>query len=442
MIAGGQIGSAALVAGVGAGLALAFTSDRACWVVYVASTTASGQSLTLGPVTILPEHVVLVVVGIRALGQRSERSGRSTRRLKLGQLAFLLTLWSVLNLAVSIIMAPEPEQSLRLLIWTFTNIVALAFLFRWQMPVLTMVRDGLGTLVVLYAVYLVQWAQANATGTQNLTVDVDYASDAFRAKGLMLEPNLLAALALLWLAVAYAYRRELSVQMLFLSVAVLGAGILATYTRVSMVGFAIVGTLLIWEMTQRRQKGSANVRMFIWVAALGLIVWQLATPAYPASTGEADGILSALTVRIANLLQFSTGTAAFRLDAVSVALTEIFRGEWLGHGYNSFPQTHFNPFTSDGRSYIGVLWVALLYDGGIFGLLIFLAMFALAWRAAPAGSWPFFLCFVLVSTATNPIWYAFPWLTLALILKRGLGGAHHLSRAFEEPRLRTTAERP
>lgn len=410
-----QIRALVLLTAVAVAMFYASTSSRACWIIYVAATTASGQSVSFESVTLLPEHLVLVLLGVRLLAERQRRSSAKTWPIR--NMAVVLTSWLILNFAVSLLLAPSPSQSVRLLLWTSANILALTLIVCWNVSLLNLVRDGLWTIVALYGTYVALWLQANFTGVMGPTVDVDYATTAFRAKGLMLEPNLFAALALLWLSVAYIFRRSLSTTLILLAVCILGGGIIATYTRASMIGFAVVATMLIGHLA-RGGRDSAKVRTILWLVAVAAIVWLILTPPSPDSgPDDAGGIATALGGRLAAILDFGSGTAAYRLNSVSVAWSEISGGDWMGHGYNSFPQTHFDALASDGRSYIGVLWVVLLYDGGVFGLVLFLTLMVMAWRVTPAGSWVLFFSFVIVSTATNPIWYAFPWIAFALVLK-------------------------
>lgn len=395
-------------------------SERVAWVIYCAGLSMSGLSIQALGQQILIEHVMLFVllVQIILLGRRDAVS-IPKRRFLLTLAASLMVSWFVLIILTSLLNAPAPSESMRLLFWLLLNFVALICVFQMKMSSSKMVRDGAITIIVVAGIYLVAWIYANATSTLTDFVEKDYASSTYRLKGLMLEPNLLAAYYLLFLCVAYAFRQHLSSALYWCVVIASSTIVFATYTRTAWIFIALIIALSLLQ----QKTAWIKILLVPFVLLVASLVFSL--EAWSGSTERS--IVGTAIGRLEELFDFESGTGGFRMRTWQIAVEEIARdGMLLGHGYNGFTQSHESSITGDGRLYLGLLWLALLYDGGIFAFLLFVTAFVLCWRLAGRKAALFFLAFIAVSTSTNPTWYAFPWVLMALVL-REVGGSARLT---------------
>lgn len=426
---GDLLGAFGAAAGV-AGLVWGLMSHRVAWILYVAAMASSGISIQVLGQTVLPEHVLLIVLICHALFapraaedlKGSARAYKQEARLRLALV--LLVAWLVLLSVMSAFNASVPEQSLRLIMWLAINVVAAVVVYKSRQDLFRMIRDALSTMIVLIVIAITGWAFASATSTLNIFVEKDYASETFRMKGLMLEPNLLAAICLLWLCLAYIFHKAITRRLFWCAVIFMSVAIFLTYTRTAWVMLAVLVVAAVI-------KASSHVsRLFVIpvVLLITLIAFESASNV-GLPQGE-NSITGTVSDRAEDMFNFATGTGAFRLITWEIAAEEIARdGILFGHGYNAFPQSHENFITGSGQLYLGFFWLALLYDAGLLGFLSFLFAFILIWRSGAKGSYILFLSFIALSISTNPTWYAFPWVLAILAVRADAMDRGTLGRA-------------
>lgn len=416
-IVNGDLGLSALLSLSVVCICFAACSIRFSWICFVASLMMSGLSVQILGFGLLPEHAFMVILlchGAR-IGFRRTRLSRSsssgTINIKMTVAGILIVSWFLVLAAFSALNAPSPDQSLRLMAWVALNLLAVFVVTSARNKHPSLVSDGLKTSLAVMLVFITGWLVANATSTPNIFVEADYASSTYRLKGLMLEPNLLAAVSLLWLCIGYIYQHEMPKITYWLAIAVLSFGIFMTYTRAAWIVLILLVARLAWT-------GAAKQRGLVFCAFL-IVVPLLALVISGGISYSSASILDTIQMRFESLLDFQSGTGAYRTRTWEVAWKEIqLDGWWTGHGYNSFSQTHFSNETSDGTLYLGLLWLSLIYDGGLLAFIAFTAAFLTLWLNSRSGSTWFFVAFIILSTSTNPTWFMFPWALAALSITR------------------------
>jgi hypothetical protein len=121
-----------------------------------------------------------------------------------------------------------------------------------------------------------------------------------------------------------------------------------------------------------------------------------------------------------NLINFQSGTARYRQNVYSQALSEI-PDTWLhllfGRGYASFPEMH--PVDSSGVSsgYLSNAFIGLLYETGLIGTLIFLILIGIYIHGSSKRFEVllYSAALMIVSLTTSPLWLIFPWFYLKIL---------------------------
>jgi hypothetical protein len=229
------------------------------------------------------------------------------------------------------------------------------------------------------------------------------------------------------------------------------AGMVASLTRGAWLGFAVV--LIIFALVPRRgtrrNAGIERVAVLVMVIPIVAIVgWYVMSQASAATTGDVTGAIGAKAEEAFN---FSSGTGRGRLIEWQTAAADIKGSPLLGLGVNAY--SFYHPSTGEDQrpAYIGNLWVRVLYESGIVGLLLFTGfVLAVLWPSralfrsrgdmAPlARAFTFgwaSLCIAYVGTDSMLLMW--PWLLL------GLTRAAHLiaERQYEGLRREALSARP
>lgn len=414
-IAGLSLGASAVLAAVVSLMAFSFYSFRAAWICFSAAMTMSGISHQFLGLGLLPEQVLLVALLLHAFKRVMTRGrGRASHlhaRTGLGIASLLIGSWLLIVSSYSAFSAPIPSQSLRLVVWVIINVVSIFIVCHLAESPADLVRDGLITTTLMTVLFVFGWLVANLTHSGNSFVEADYASSTYRLKGLMLEPNLLASLSLMWLCVSYAFRKQICARVYWAALVVLSFGIFITYTRAAWIILIFLIVASVWTMTSRNRGLVLAVLVAFVPLAILVVFGDDGT-----STGSISGTIQG---RFDSLLDFDSGTGAYRTRTWDLAWQDIKRdGLWYGHGYNSFSQTHFSNETSNGTLYLGLLWLSLIYDGGLLAFSAFVLALLLMWHASVKGSWWLYVALVTLSTSTNPTWFMFPWVLAAILVSK------------------------
>ncbi|MCJ7509041.1 MAG: O-antigen ligase family protein [candidate division Zixibacteria bacterium] len=123
-------------------------------------------------------------------------------------------------------------------------------------------------------------------------------------------------------------------------------------------------------------------------------------------------------------------TVTFRLIRIDLALNEWKISPLLGLGTNSFGQRYYDPSRENAPDYLGVLFVQNLYDTGIIGLGLILALIILQvkkgvkflklssnpkYKTLMKGLLIGFLALVAMYQSTSAFWFGFNWIYLGLM---------------------------
>ncbi|MGO2112117.1 MAG: O-antigen ligase family protein [Pseudoclavibacter sp.] len=117
------------------------------------------------------------------------------------------------------------------------------------------------------------------------------------------------------------------------------------------------------------------------------------------------------------------GTVGFRMKIIEMALDNLHGANlWFGNGTNTFGITHIQPDTPGNVSgHIIILPVQVLYDAGIVGLALLVALFVTAFAYTPAPRKPVaagvLAAFLVSATMTSFFWFAITWLMFAVLLR-------------------------
>lgn len=383
-------------------------NGRIFWIIFVASLFMSGIELRIGGLVLLPEHIALTILIYASWRHR----GSFSRSSSAAGIVFLVALWWIVLFLISVMVSLNPGQSVRLLLWILINIVAAVSVFLLKLEIRIMISDAIRVSVVGCVVSLVGWAVANTTGSLNQFVEKDYASNSSRLQGLMQEPNLFACYLTLLACILYVYRKDIPGKIVVTYFVVAGVTVTLTYTRVAWVFFGLALILMIL-----RQVNFFGKILFVLGVSLATLLLPYILFSLSASS---ESVGTAITSRVGNIFDFSSGTGALRILTTDQAIDEMTRsGSWItGLGFNAYPQRHDAGVTSYAANYLGNLWIALPYDGGVISTVAFALAVGVLWVGTLRyGSTIFILSFIAFSSTTNPIWFSFVWAFAALILR-------------------------
>jgi hypothetical protein len=249
-------------------------------------------------------------------------------------------------------------------------------------------------------------------------------ADDGRLVGLSFETNIFASQIACWLAVMYVMRGQLTPGERRLVIPLVLAVTLAE-TRAAWLALIALFLVILWE--HRRGWSAAIVTCGLMAAAgagtLTALAPQLTT------TGSPDGFWWRLT----HILDTTQGTGAYRVGIYRVAIADIDSVHRLlfGAGPNSFSQFHLIDSTGTAAPYLSNVWLAMVYDTGIVGLLLFLAVVLGAisgLHVLGVGRWAVPISLLLCASATNLFWFQYAWVCLALVAAptvATVGRRHH-----------------
>lgn len=395
--------------------------QRAAFVASVILMAFPTIRIGTGAVGILPEHLAILLLLLVVLRRRRYERAASPKAARAGLV--LIVLWWLFTLLASLFIAPEPLQSLRLMIWVAANIIIAALVYSLRKIIPTCISTMTWALVTIMVWNLGGWAVAQSSGSLNDFVESDYATSVFRIKGLFLEPNLYAAFITLALAALYTWARSVSALAYWMFAAVGTVSIYLTFTRVAWVALALILTASIVRVFRRRP-AELSVMLLVVLSMLTLALINTDTASSPRS---GDPVFDATIGRIVALFDTDHGTGFTRVLTIESALNDLTTSEawWTGFGFNGYSQVHDSGVTSYARPYLPTLWIAIFYDGGIIAGFCFTLAAVVFWLSSRRqGSTLFFLSFALLAGATNNIWFAFPWVFGGMIMAASAIACH------------------
>lgn len=403
-----------LILALGGGLAAARFRDAPVLALSVLAFLAwsSRATVEVGSVNVRVEQPAVLLLGAYLLATRI-----GLVRALLNRYRFLvagLGIWMGAALASSLLLAPEPVASLRIVTWWALSLCAAGVAASLAVRV-SRVDQLIGALVGVAAIHV---AIAALAGVSGRVLGVEWggfgwtgAGYGFRANGLAWEPNIFASGAAMVIPLAcYRYLRT-GRALDLLALAVLGFGVWVSLTRTVWVALAI-GVAVYGLLLFVRQRSAARawapqlaigvLALFVGTGIGGLFTASLSTtdpgllavrppeaaagelpplptPARPeeptpaptaAPTGARPSAPPLIPVDLT-----STDNLAFRLVRLRQAVEDVSRSPWIGLGANSFGQRHADPSQNFRPDYLGMLPFTVLYDAGMVGLIGFATFF-------------------------------------------------------------------
>lgn len=386
---------------------------------------ASRPTISIAGMNMHLEQPLIAITAV-VLTWQSRSSIRRLLRLTWPAL-FGLAIWFGAAATSSLVIAPEPAPSLRVVAWIGISIVGawVALLVAERFP--AALRHGSAFVVAgLVEVVIAIWALASGglLGIGWGGWSFGQGAGVFRAFALAWEPNIYASAVALTLPFAiHRYRlsrarRDLAI------VGLLCFGVGLGLTRASWVALA-VGALAYWLLVgvgERRTRGfAAHLATVLPILVLataggtlvGLQIRSIEPPLLAVSRGA-----TAVPIQLPPLAGSTPGPIAappssaasgpggpdnggveprppvdlgsdtnlsFRLTRMQQAIHDLTASPWLGLGANSFGQRHADPTQSFLPDYLGVFPLTIVYDAGMIGFagFLFFAQWAIRtiWRS-------------------------------------------------------------
>lgn len=414
-----------IIAGVGVQLALgalaatalvfiSLINERSAWVVFTLAMFTNRFPIPFGPATLRLEHLALLLLVFCLITRRRAGSSRQPQLERLTAAMTVLALWILLSVVTSTINAPEAARSLYI-VALYVLAVTAFMVATGERDAAWRVRASTVVLSVMCALSVLSWVMAETFDYATPLVILNSYEDTHRTQGLLFEPNFLGSACAMWLCLLYAYRRTFTSRALLVHTLLLTSALILTLTRAAWLSAILVAVVAVLRTLPRRP-GLVVTALSLASASLLAIVTVM-----PISARED------ISARLRGLFDFTSGTGRFRAEGWEVALDQLTSYDaWVfGLGTNSYSQRNVSAFTSSGEGYLGNFWLGLIYDTGIIGFLLIVTALALIANSATRKTEMLLLIGVvgLNSLTTSPLWFAYPWVALALMRHAGTAAA-------------------
>lgn len=365
------------------------------------------------------EHFTLILLAVACvLHARSAVLRRMPSRTELAAFAFVV--WCAVS---SLINSPQPGKSLTIVGWYLMDVLILWLLvglieagdISWE----GLARNGIRVAAAAGWLASVLWLLALARGN-HVGVQYDYATGNIAAAGVSYEGNILGSQSVLWLGMAITYARRSGERIPMIVLLGLLAGLATSLARAAWLGGAVMAAVVFLvagsksrryrDRRRHRRRTASAVRAFATTMAISAFLVAMAA-------GGGAVISKGLV-----LFQLHETTGAYRLKSVVSATADIRAAGFksaIGLGTNSFGQRHDEPSQPGKPGYLGILPLVIIYDTGIPGAILATA-FAIGvlrrGRYGPGTHAGILAGLAVAATATNPMWFAFVWVVIALLL--------------------------
>lgn len=377
------------------------------WICYFLSISMTGAVLHVGPALVRAEMLALPLLVICVIriksgeGMTGVISRLSPRTLSLAIAYFA---WASTTTAVN---APTPFPSLWILLQILAGFLAFASLRVSDEEKLKMIKSGSFVLGAIAGLSLLSWVARTYLGLPpGLTPGV--AVDG-RLIGFSFETNIFASQCVGWVALCSRWWRDLGRGVRIANVLLCFSVILAG-TRAAWIALLFVMALSGFESARTSYKW-----FFGLIAGAGVALLTL-----PAFMQVDLSDRNSLAWRLGNLFSTDEGTGAYRAGIYETAIADIDSlGRALaGSGINSFSQFHLMDPTGVSASYLSSIWLAVLYDTGIVGLILFFGLIgSVVYSCHSRRDGIIVVVSLLIcASATNLIWFQYPWIYLALLI--------------------------
>lgn len=382
---------------------LSIRSIRWAWSIFFFALCANGLQVTVGGFTVRPEYLATPLFLLALYTYARREPGVRTR----SPIAVGLIIGSVGLVAVGItsgmLFAPETAASLRMAVQLIVALIAVVPLTRVALDPRFVVRSGTAILSAISTVSVVSFVVDPST----------------RVAGLAFEPNIMGCLCAGWIGVVYYFAGDRSVvsRQVLLLTAPIALALILTTTRAAWIALAIIVVCVMG-----RNAAKYPVAIVCSLLAFTVGVAYLHDVYY--RVGDADTFLW----RVVHVIDVESGTGAYRLQLWNIAIDQIAARDWssaIGTGFNSFPQ--FNPVdpTNVAAAYLSSMWLGLIYDVGFVGISFFavLAVSLFLGVQHKKHALPLFVALAICTSVTNVIWFAFPWVFMALTVTAARTGS-------------------
>lgn len=371
----------------------------------------------------------------------------------------------VWNVVTTLVFSPSLTWSASILIWLFIDLLLLVSMMALAEGADLAARLGRGSVAPWALVGFAAYVVANLTrGQVALGTDFDYLYEVYVARVTAIEANIYASILVFWTLLTITRRGMGRWESAAIAVAV-PLGLVASQTRTAVfslvLGLGVFGVFTLlsgrssWRERLTRVLPSAVlvatlVVTFAIVAALGgtapadRSLPATASPSAslsptgdgstpsPAPTREPDPSNPEQQNKIGDV-DFQGGTIAFRLEVARLAAQEMHGVNlWFGNGTNTFGLRHEQPGTPGVSGHIIMLPVQVLYDTGIVGLTLLVALFVCVFVCVPRPRKPvaagLLVSYLLSATLTSMFWFAITWILLAVLLRPLADDERDLSR--------------
>lgn len=434
------------IAGAGAAAYLVPLRPTVAFGIIFLLASVSRLTIELPFGTMRMEHPAIAFAALALLIDRRGPLYRlqRPRRSELAILGLLCGYLAVLAVS-SIVAAPQPLASLRIVAWTAISLVGgvVAYILLRTEPVGAerWFRIG-GFLLALAGIGIAAWyffqGPSDIPGMSSPTMP-------WRKVGAYAwEPNLYASFlaATAPFAVERLRQRRFGRDVLVVTVILfaMGFGITRGAYLGLVAGFGAYGILLLGRRAIGRESLPAfAVSALATVAGLllsgSILATPLATPdgqpsnpvETPVATNgspapSAAGASPSANPATATLVPETPDTIQHRLDRVAPALEDLATSPWIGLGAASFGQRHADSSSGGAPDHIAILVLALPYEAGIIGALFFslaVALLLLALVRASRSGWAMGLAAAYLAAivtllvayqATNALVFGLNWL--------------------------------
>lgn len=358
------------------------------------------------------------------------------------------------NVVTTLVFSPSLTWSASILIWLAIDLLLLVSMMTLAEGAELAGRIGRLSVapwaLVGFAVYVV----ANITrGQIAIGTDFDYLYEVYVARVTAIEANIYASILIFWTLLAITRRGigrwEIAAIAVFVPL-----GLVASQTRTAVfslvLGLAVFGLFTVFSLRSSwrervRRIAPALVLVGTLVVTYGIVaalggtepadrtLTTTASPSAPVSapptgttpspapTREPDPTNPEQQNKIGDV-DFQGGTIGFRLEVAGLAAQEM-KGVnlWFGNGTNTFGLRHEQPGTPGVSGHIIMLPVQVLYDGGIVGLGLLMALFVAVFVCVPRPRKPvaagLLASYLLSATLTSMFWFAITWILIAVLLR-------------------------
>lgn len=463
--------------------------DVAAWLVVIGAAVVCGLSyargqwqVTLGvlfavasfsvitartPVgNVRPEQGAIIVLALLALLPRLGDVWALVRAAPIVALSAALYLGA--NVASSLLVAPDPAESLKIAAWlalSMTAMVIAAILVRDRGHDLDLPRWIVAAACIQTVVGLAAVASQALFGTEWGVQSNDVLLG--KTKGLSWEANILAinlAMALAFVILPDVIRLSRRARILLLGWIAFGLGLAYSRGGLLALGVAIGAVMLalawgsrhrLYALARGRLLPIGGLSAMALVIALGTIQVQSTlgrlgvgvTPDtvivdeeigdVPIPTASEGGGSDPQPSASPHVRYVGTGdTVAVRMRNVRIALAEIDESPLIGLGTDSYRQRHLEP-SCKCPAHIANLPFSALYDSGAVGLLGLAGLLASAiWAAWRTGRWAYLAALIVLIVGyqiTDAFRFASNWILLGVVYGLWVGERRRGEPAVDQP---------